>query len=136
VRLLWQLFGWLNVGLGAAGLVLPLVPTTPFLLLAAWAFARSSGRFHAWLLAHPMLGPPIHAWRDGRAIARRDKLVALAVLAAGFAMAAAAGLPGWGLALYACVLTGVGLFIATRPTPPAAGRGRAYSSGSVVNWRG
>ncbi len=56
--------GVLMVGLGAAGIFLPLLPTTPFLLIAAYLFARSSRRWHDWLLHHKRLGPYIHAWRN------------------------------------------------------------------------
>ncbi len=65
--------GLLMVGLGAAGIVLPLLPTTPFLLLAAFLFARSSRRLHDWLLNHPQLGPYIHAFRDKTGLTRSQK---------------------------------------------------------------
>jgi len=54
--------GWLAFATGILGIVLPLLPTTPFMLLAAALFARSSPRFHRWLLAHPWFGPPIEDW--------------------------------------------------------------------------
>jgi hypothetical protein len=63
-RRLFTVFGCVNVVLGAAGIFLPLLPTTPFLLLAAYLFARSSERWHRWLLDHRQLGPYIHAWRN------------------------------------------------------------------------
>lgn len=56
--------GMLCVGLGTAGIFLPLLPTTPFLLLAGFLFARSSQRWHDWLLAHRHLGPYIHAFKS------------------------------------------------------------------------
>ena len=65
--------GLLMVGLGAAGIVLPLLPTTPFLLLAAFLFARSSRRLHDWLLNQPQLGPYIHAFRDKTGLTRAQK---------------------------------------------------------------
>jgi uncharacterized membrane protein YbaN (DUF454 family) len=58
--------GWALVGLGSAGLVLPLLPATPFFLLAAWCFARSSPRFHAWLMGHAIFGGLIRAYRERR----------------------------------------------------------------------
>jgi len=66
--------GVLMVALGAAGIVLPLVPTTPFLLLAAYLFARSSDRLHRWLLNHRHLGPYIHAFRSRSGLTSTQKL--------------------------------------------------------------
>ncbi len=94
-RALWLLIGLLATGAGIAGIVLPLVPTTPFLLVAAFAFARSSDRLHSWLVTHPRLGPPITDWRDHGAISRRAKVLAVAVMLATLAMAVlSAGPPG------------------------------------------
>lgn len=66
--------GCLLVALGAAGIVLPLLPTTPFLLLAAYCFARSSARLHEWLLKHRRLGPYIHAFRNRTGLTRAQKV--------------------------------------------------------------
>lgn len=63
VRALWLTLGLVSTACGVAGVVLPLVPTTPFLLLAAYAFARSSPRLHNWIMMHPRLGLPIAARR-------------------------------------------------------------------------
>lgn len=62
------------VGLGTAGIFLPLLPTTPFLLLAAYLFGRSNKRFHNWLLNHRRLGPYIHAFRNKNGLTRAQKL--------------------------------------------------------------
>ena len=70
--------GFLFLGLAVIGIVLPLLPATPFLLLAAWFFARSSERWHSWLLANPTFGPLIGNWEQRRCVTRRTKLVAVA----------------------------------------------------------
>lgn len=72
--------GWLSVALGVLGIFLPVLPTTPFLLLAAACFARSSERFYAWLVCHPRLGPWIEHYLDGRGIPLKGKLYSLALM--------------------------------------------------------
>lgn len=72
--------GTLFVGLGVLGMFLPLLPTTPFLLLAAWCFARSSRKFYDRLLNNRLSGPYIKNYRDGAGISRRRKVLTLALL--------------------------------------------------------
>ena len=72
-RVLWLLLGIAATGFGIAGAVLPLLPTTPFLLVATYAFARSSPRLHAWLMSHRQFGPLIANWQQHGAIGRRAK---------------------------------------------------------------
>jgi uncharacterized protein len=79
-RAAWFVSGIVAVALGLVGIVLPLLPTTPFLLLAAFCFARSSPALHDWIIHHPRLGPPIQDWRTHRAISRKAKTGALALL--------------------------------------------------------
>ena len=117
-RLLWLATGLLTLALGIAGVFLPLLPTTPFLLLAAFCFAKSSDRLHRWLVGHPRLGPPIAAWRDHGAISRRAKVLAGVALAATFAISLALDLPLWALAAQGVVLAAAALFLFTRPAPP------------------
>lgn len=117
-RFLWLLLGLASTGCGIAGIVLPLVPTTPFLLLAAYAFARSSPRLHAWLLTHPRLGPPIESWQRHRAIGRRAKIAAAAVMAGSLALTIAAGVRWPVVLLQAAVLACAAAFVLTRPDGP------------------
>lgn len=80
VRIVLTVAGTLCVGLGALGIVLPVLPTTPFLLLAAACFARSSPRLHSWLLRHRRLGPYVAGFVDGRGMPASKKRVAIGVL--------------------------------------------------------
>lgn len=114
-----RLLGTVAVGLALAGVVLPLLPTTPFLLLATWAFARSSPRLDAWLRGHPRLGPTLAAWESRRAIPRRAKALAGVSLPAGWLLLWFGGVsPAIAVAAGLVILT-VGLWIFTRPSPAA-----------------
>jgi uncharacterized membrane protein YbaN (DUF454 family) len=81
VARLWFLgAGHLSIGLAVLGVFLPLLPTTPFLLLAAACYARGSVRFYNWLLNSRSFGPMIRNWREHRAVALRHKLLAIGVI--------------------------------------------------------
>lgn len=114
--ILLRLAGAGAVGLALAGTVLPLLPTTPFLLVAAWAFARSSPRLDAWLHAHPRLGPPLAAWEARRAIPRGAKLLAGVTLPAGGAVLWVGDLPAAAAAAGSLMILGAGAWIFTRPS--------------------
>lgn len=73
---------YLCVGLACAGLVVPGLPTVPFLLVAAWAGARGSNRLHAWIHNHPQFGPLLHDWREQGAVPARVKLLTVVMLLA------------------------------------------------------
>lgn len=72
--------GWLSVALGVIGIFLPVLPTTPFLLLAAACFMRSSERFYLWLTGHPHLGPWIRDYLDGEGIPLKGKIYAISLM--------------------------------------------------------
>ncbi|MCA2010669.1 YbaN family protein [Cereibacter sphaeroides] len=118
-RILWTIGGGLALAVGIAGIVLPLVPTTPLLLLAAFCFARSSPRLEMWLVEHPRFGPPIRDWRAEGAISSRAKTMALVAIGATFLLSVFLQLPGRVLAIQAVTLGAVTLFILTRPSPRA-----------------
>ncbi|MDH3789885.1 MAG: YbaN family protein [Xanthomonadales bacterium] len=74
---LFRWFGFVFLGLGTLGIVLPLLPTTPFVLLSAACFARSSERWHRWLLANETFGPMIRNWEEHRCISCRVKIISI-----------------------------------------------------------
>jgi len=77
----YLLLGWCCFSLGAVGTVVPGLPTVPLMLVALWAFSRSSQRFHDWLYSHPVFGPPLQQWNNHRVIPARAKLLAVATMA-------------------------------------------------------
>lgn len=107
--------GWTALGLAAAGLVLPVLPTTPFLLIAAWAFAASSPALRDRLHRHPRLGPLLQAWEARRAVPRRAKVAAVGGLGVGWSGLALAGLQAPLLAGLALLFVAVGTYVTTRP---------------------
>lgn len=80
IRVLFNILGTVSLGLGVLGIFLPLLPTTPFLLLAAFCYVRGSPRMHHWLLSHRMLGPYIRDFQSGRGIPLRTKVIALTLM--------------------------------------------------------
>ena len=80
MRILFIILGTISLGLGIAGIFLPLLPTTPFLLLTAWCYAKSSSRLHKWLLEHKIFGQYIQDYTQNRSIPLRAKIVSLTVL--------------------------------------------------------
>lgn len=108
VRTVLVTAGFVAMGLGIAGLVLPVLPTTPFMLLAAACFARSSPRFHRWLLGHRTFGPIVSEWEAHRAIPWRTKLWAIALMSGTLAASIVFFVPGpWlkaALAVFGVVL--------------------------------
>lgn len=88
VRMLLVAAGFVSLALGIVGIVLPLIPTTPFVLLAAACFMRSSPRLHAALLQHPWCGPYIRSWRAGLGIPLRAKILATTMMILGIGSSA------------------------------------------------
>ncbi|MYM55362.1 YbaN family protein [Thalassovita mangrovi] len=115
MRVIWAILGLISVALGLIGVVLPLLPTVPFMLLAAFFFARSSERLHAWLIEHPTFGPSIVDWQTRGAISSKGKRIATLSIVAVFAIALIMGLRPMLLIIQAITLGAVLTFIWTRP---------------------
>lgn len=117
MRHLYLCLGYASLALGVIGIFLPVLPTTPFVLLAVWFFARSNPALAERLYRHPRFGHLLTTWRDQRAIPRRAKIYALSMLAVSY------GLVLWltdieSLPLILAIIMGsVALYIATRPVP-------------------
>jgi len=117
VRWFFVVAGWLSLALGLVGLFLPIVPTTPFLLLTAFCFARGSERFYIWLLTNKYFGSYIRAWRNNEGIPIQIKVYALLLLWYVLAMSAIFVVPLWQVrVLFFLVGAGVTIYIVRLPT--------------------
>lgn len=118
-RLALLICGWCNVALGMIGAVVPGMPTTIFLIIALWAFTRSSPRLRRWLYEHPRYGPALRDWDRHRVIPPRAKRLAAAMMIASLAIIAVLA-SNWILPVaIGAVMAIVLLYIATRPSRPA-----------------
>ena len=117
IRFFWLLAGLVSVAVGAVGVVLPLLPTTPFLLVAAFAFARSSTRLDRWLREHRSFGPLIDNWHRDGSIDRKVKRVAIIVIVMTPVFTWLFGAPLWFIVCQMVVLSAAAVFILTRPLP-------------------
>ena len=113
--------GSLCVALGVLGMVLPLLPTTVFLLAAAWCFSKSSTRFHTWLLENRILGRYIRAYQEGTGMTPRDKAIALVTLWLGIGTTAIFFVDVlWVRLLLLAIAVGVTVHLVRLPTARAA----------------
>ena len=109
-------FGWICVGLGVIGAFLPVMPTTIFLIMALWAFSKSSVRFHRWLYSHPQLGRPLRDWQAHRVIPIPAKCLALGMMTLSLLYVTFFVAEGWALPIgLALGLGSVATYIVTRP---------------------
>lgn len=117
-RITWLAIGFFSLALGGAGILLPLLPTTPFVLVAAVAFAKSSDRLHQWLLAHNIFGPLIANWRRNGAISRPTKVASILSMIAILVVSLLLAVPTLVIVVQALVLGACAVFILSRPLPP------------------
>ena len=125
IRKLYLALGLVSLSIGFAGMFLPLVPTTPLVLLAAYFFSRSSPRIHQWLRAHRRFGPILRDWENGQVIRPGAKAASVVLMF---------GLVGYSVwfvvrspylqALLILISLGVALFVLSRPSAPPAGSSR------------
>ena len=110
---------WISFILGVIGAFLPILPTTPFLILSAYLFSKSSPKFHAWILTLPMAGEAIREWRDERVIRPRAKILCSVMLLISLFMI-------WQVAkvhliirlIASLIMISVGIFVVTRASAP------------------
>jgi len=112
---LWRVLAIGCVALALLGSVLPVLPTVPFLLVAAWAGGRGWPQLEAWLLAHPKHGPAIQRWRDHGAVPRRAKRFASTMMVLSAAILALSGAPFWAKIAVPCVMATVAVWLWLRP---------------------
>jgi uncharacterized membrane protein YbaN (DUF454 family) len=116
-RTFYFLLAWVFFLLGVLGVLLPVLPTTPFMLLALWAFSRSSQRFHDWLYNHRLFGPALQQWSQYRVIPLSAKLLASVTMAASLAYLFAFSFAPMALKWLALALMAYGAwFIWTKPS--------------------
>ncbi len=114
MRIVLFISGFISLGLAIIGIVLPLLPTTPFLLLSAFCFAKSSEKFHRWLLNHRYFGEVILKWESKRAISRKTKMQAMVMIVLTVVLSMVLNVPTAILMVQLFVLTIVSLFVLSR----------------------
>lgn len=111
----WRALAVVCVGLALLGMVLPVLPTVPFLIVAAWAGSRGWPRLETWLLEHPKHGPAIRRWRDHGAVPRRAKWFASTMMVASALVLAFSPAPSWLKLAVPALMAAVALWLWRRP---------------------
>lgn len=106
--------GVISLSLGFIGAFLPVLPTTPFVLLAAWCFVKSSPKAHQWIYRQPMIGDALKNWEQNRAIARKSKITAISLIAISAIVIGFKVDIVWIKTVVLLILATVSIFIATR----------------------
>ncbi len=117
-RFVLILVGLTSLALGALGVILPLLPTTPFVLISALAFANSSDRLHQWLLDHDLFGQLITNWQRYGAISRPTKILSLLSMVAVVVISWLLEVSTWMIFIQVLAVSVSAAFVITRPLPP------------------
>ncbi|MDV7340409.1 YbaN family protein [Terasakiella sp. A23] len=116
-RIIYLSLGWVFTALGFLGAFLPVMPTTPFLLVAVWAFSKSSPRLKRWLYTHPKFGEHIRNWFDHGAVSKKAKIAAVSLMgiSLGFSILLSENI--YVPISLAVIMVATATFILTRPSP-------------------
>jgi uncharacterized membrane protein YbaN (DUF454 family) len=116
-RLIYLGIGWLSLGMAVAGIILPILPTTPMLLVAVWAFGKSSPELAEKIRNHRVCGPPVRDWQDHGVISLKAKLLAITIMSGmGGWLWVYGTLPAWLTLFIIAVMVGAGVFVGSRPS--------------------
>ena len=117
ITMLWRALAVVSLLAGVIGVFLPVVPTVPFVLVAAWAGSRGWPALEKWLLEHAVYGPPIRQWRERGAVSRRAKWFATVAMSCSAVMIWWFPLPAWLPAAVCFVMFCVACWLWMRPEP-------------------
>ncbi|MDQ3617872.1 MAG: YbaN family protein [Pseudomonadota bacterium] len=120
LRWAWWLLAYASLGLGLIGIVVPGLPTVPFVLLSAYAAARGSQNLHRWLLAHRQFGPMIRDWQAQGAVSRRAKILAITMMSGCAVILFLAAPKTWMAASGTGIMLVVAIWLWCRPEPPSS----------------
>lgn len=120
MRYVYLAIGWLFVVVGGIGIFLPVLPTTPFLLISLWAFSKSSPRLHNWLYTHPKAGPYLVAWSRYHVIPLKAKILAVSLMSASWLYLTFFVVDGWRVPIVVglTMLAAMAYVLTKRSTPP------------------
>jgi uncharacterized membrane protein YbaN (DUF454 family) len=117
MKAIFFLLGWLFFSLGLIGAFLPVLPTTPFMILALCMFAKSSDRFHHWLYHHRIFGPPLQKWHEHRVIPLKAKIFSVSMMSMSLAYVSIfSPIPVWMILVTATLMVYGAWFILTKPS--------------------
>ena len=119
MRYLYLVLGWLFFSLGLLGAFLPVLPTTPFMLLALFMFTKCSERFHNWLYNHRFFGPPLQKWHEHRVIPVRAKMMSISMMSLSLIYVILySPAPVWMIVLTGLLMAYGAWFVLTKPSRP------------------